>query len=91
MKTMPRLTALAAFFFTALPLVRAQYAPPPPARPFPGFANEKLRADNVYMSAWDIGASERLRFEDKLGAAQTPHHHPDDPSHGHGHGHVIAR
>jgi sirohydrochlorin cobaltochelatase len=31
-------------------------------------------------------------FEDKLGAAQTPHHHPDDPSpgHGHGHGHVIA-
>jgi sirohydrochlorin cobaltochelatase len=31
-------------------------------------------------------------FEDKLGAAQTPHHHPDDPSHGHGHGHghVVA-
>jgi sirohydrochlorin cobaltochelatase len=26
-------------------------------------------------------------FEDKLGAPQTPHHHPDDPSHGHGHGH----
>jgi sirohydrochlorin cobaltochelatase len=24
-------------------------------------------------------------FEDKLGAAQTPHHHPDDPAHGHGH------
>ncbi|HVH23151.1 MAG TPA: sirohydrochlorin chelatase [Pseudonocardia sp.] len=24
-------------------------------------------------------------FEDKLGAPQTPHHHPDDPSHGHGH------
>jgi sirohydrochlorin cobaltochelatase len=33
-------------------------------------------------------------FEDKLGAAQTPHHHPDDPAHGqrhgHGHGHVTA-
>jgi sirohydrochlorin cobaltochelatase len=29
-------------------------------------------------------------FEDKLGAAQTPHHHPDDPSHGHGHGHMAA-
>jgi sirohydrochlorin cobaltochelatase len=29
-------------------------------------------------------------FEDKLGAPQTPHHHPDDP-HGHGHGgHVHA-
>ena len=26
-------------------------------------------------------------FEDKLGAPQTPHHHPDDPAHGHGHGH----
>ncbi|MQA10433.1 MAG: sirohydrochlorin chelatase [Pseudonocardiaceae bacterium] len=28
-------------------------------------------------------------FDDKLGAPQTPHHHPDDPSgaHGHGHGH----
>lgn len=24
-------------------------------------------------------------FEDKLGAPQTPHHHPDDPGHGHGH------
>jgi sirohydrochlorin cobaltochelatase len=29
-------------------------------------------------------------FEDKLGAPQTPHHHPDDPTHGHGHGHVEA-
>lgn len=28
-------------------------------------------------------------FEDKLGAPQTPHHHPDDPTgHGHGHGHA---
>jgi sirohydrochlorin cobaltochelatase len=25
-------------------------------------------------------------FEDKLGAPQTPHHHPHDPAHGHGHG-----
>ncbi len=31
-------------------------------------------------------------FEDKLGAPQTPHHHPDDPAngHGHGHGHVAV-
>ena len=28
-------------------------------------------------------------FEDKLGAPQTPHHHPDDPA-GHGHGHAVA-
>lgn len=28
-------------------------------------------------------------FEDKLGAPQTPHHHPDDPTgHGHAHGHA---
>lgn len=26
-------------------------------------------------------------FEEKLGAPQTPHHHPNDPSNGHGHGH----
>ncbi len=26
-------------------------------------------------------------FEDKLGAPQTPHHHPEDPAQGHGHGH----
>ncbi len=35
-------------------------------------------------------------FEDKLGAPQTPHHHPhdpgnpDDPSTGHGHAHAVA-
>lgn len=29
-------------------------------------------------------------FEDKVGAPQTPHHHPDDPAHGHGHGHAHA-
>lgn len=29
-------------------------------------------------------------FEDKLGAPQTPHHHPEDPAHGHGHGHAHA-
>ncbi|MFF5260435.1 sirohydrochlorin chelatase [Actinomadura viridis] len=26
-------------------------------------------------------------FEDRVGAPQTPHHHPDDPADGHGHGH----
>jgi sirohydrochlorin cobaltochelatase len=29
-------------------------------------------------------------FEDKHGAPQTPHHHPDDPGHAHGHGHSHA-
>jgi sirohydrochlorin cobaltochelatase len=27
-------------------------------------------------------------FEDRVGAPQLPHHHPDDPAHGHGHGHA---
>jgi sirohydrochlorin cobaltochelatase len=29
-------------------------------------------------------------FEGKLGAPQTPHHHPDDATHGHGHGHAVS-
>jgi sirohydrochlorin cobaltochelatase len=29
-------------------------------------------------------------FENKLGAPQTPHHHPEDPAHGHGNGHGHA-
>lgn len=66
-----RRLALSAIAICAVLPLRAQYAPPPPARPFPGFANEKLRADNVYLSSWDIGASFRVRFEDKLGAGFT--------------------
>lgn len=27
-------------------------------------------------------------FEDRVGAPQLPHHHPDDPAHGHGHAHA---
>lgn len=62
---------LALAFAASPPSARGQFIPPPPARPFPGFANEKLRADNVYMSAWDIGANYRIRSEDKLGAGFT--------------------
>jgi hypothetical protein len=62
-----RLTALLALASSAF----GQYALPPPTRPFAGFANEKLRAKNSHMNAWDIGASFRLRFEDKLGAGAT--------------------
>ena len=62
-----RISALLALPLAAL----AQYAPPPPPRPFPGFANEKLRAADPYMAAWDIAANYRIRFEDKLGAGFT--------------------
>ncbi|MCX6952243.1 MAG: alginate export family protein, partial [Verrucomicrobia bacterium] len=65
-------TALLAVATAALaPVASAQYAPPPPARPFPGFANEKLRAADPYMAAWDIAANYRIRFEDKIGAGFT--------------------
>lgn len=61
------LTASAAVSAPAL----AQYVPPPPARPFPGFINEKLRAENMYLSAWDIGVNYRARYEVKNEAGFT--------------------
>src|SRR5262245_7473497 len=66
----PRFLLIAAGVLLASSAL-AQYAPPPPARPFPGFANERLRAENVYMSAWDIGVNYRIRYEDKIGAGTT--------------------
>lgn len=54
-----------------LAYVSAQYAPPPPPRPFPGFLNEKLRLNDPYLSAWDIGANVRIREEDKEKAGAT--------------------
>lgn len=77
MKILSLATALpiagaALFCAIALPTPgRAQYAPPPPSRPFAGFLNERLRAQDVYLSAWDVGLNYRLRFEDKLGAGTT--------------------
>src|SRR5688572_13745474 len=62
--------ALLGVSLAAAPIF-AQFAPPPPSRPFPGFANERLRSENVYMSAWDIGASYRVRYETKTGAGFT--------------------
>jgi hypothetical protein len=66
-----RFALLALALATAAPLARAQYTPPPPARPFPGFANEKLRAQDVYLSAWDIGVNVRVREEGKDDAGFT--------------------
>ncbi len=47
--------------------VQAQYAPPPPPSPFPGFVNEYLRKEDPYLNQWDIGGNNRIRFEDKSG------------------------
>ena len=62
-------TALAAgsLVLAAVSQVYAQYAPPPPPAPFPGFLNEYLRKDNPYMNQWDLGGYVRERFEDKSG------------------------
>lgn len=61
------LTALVALPFAA----RAQYVPSAPARPFPGYVNERLRATDVYLSAWDIGVNVRVRQENKDDAGFT--------------------
>jgi hypothetical protein len=66
---LPRLLALLTVAATAG--LHAQYAPPPPPRPFPGFVNEKLRAADPYMNAWDIGANFRARYENKYNAGFT--------------------
>jgi hypothetical protein len=71
MKILLRCTALAVLLSSALPALRAQYIAPPPARPFPGIVNEKLRANNVYASAWDIGVNVRIRYEGKDDAGFT--------------------
>jgi hypothetical protein len=54
--------------------LHAQYAPPPPLAPFPGFINEALRERNPSWSAWDIGGSVRLRYEwrEGFGIAGVP-------------------
>lgn len=70
MKTLLRfalLVTLAAVPFAA----RAQYVPSTPARPFPGYFNERLRATDVYRSAWDIGVNVRVRHEVKDDAGFT--------------------
>jgi Alginate export len=57
----------AGAFAVGAAAAHAQYAPPQPAQPFPGFINQYLRQENPYLSAWDIGGNERLRYEAKSG------------------------
>jgi hypothetical protein len=52
-----------ALALSAATTVRAQYAPPPPTQPFPGFANDWMRQQNPYLAAWDVGGAERVRYE----------------------------
>ena len=71
MNIVTRLFILVPLLAATLSIARAQYTPPPPARPLPGLINEKLRANDVYMSAWDIGVNVRVRQEDKDDAGFT--------------------
>jgi hypothetical protein len=50
----------------------AQYAPPPPPQPFPGFINDYLRKQDPYNSVWDVGGSVRLRYELKENGLGLP-------------------
>ncbi|WP_438483235.1 alginate export family protein [Oleiharenicola lentus] len=70
MNSFTRATALAALLLSAAPAF-SQYVPPPPARPFPGVLNEKIRTRDVYLSAWDIGVNVRVRHEAKDDAGFT--------------------
>jgi hypothetical protein len=71
MTTALRTAAAVALAAAALPSVHAQYVPPPPERPFPGLVNERLRAADAGLSAWDVGANYRVRYENKQGGGFT--------------------
>jgi hypothetical protein len=58
-----------ALVLAAASQVYAQYAPPPPPSPFPGFLNEYLRKNEPYMNQWDFGGNVRVRYENKDGFA----------------------
>ena len=68
----PKTLAGSFIGLAALHIVSAQYTPPPPVAPFPGFFNEALRKNDPYMNQWDIGGSARLRYELKQGALGLP-------------------
>jgi hypothetical protein len=50
----------------------AQYTPPAPLQPFPGFLNDYLRKQDPYYSVWDIGGAFRGRYELKEGGLGVP-------------------
>lgn len=61
-----------AIVVAATNCVYAQYTPPAPLQPFPGFINEALRKQDPYYSIWDIGGVFRGRYELKEGGLGVP-------------------
>src|SRR5512134_743965 len=64
--------ATSSIVLAAINSVYAQYTPPPPPVPFPGFINDYLRKQDPYNSVWDIGGSLRGRYEVKEGGLGLP-------------------
>lgn len=71
LKLTPAITA-GALVLVAANSVYAQYAPPPPSAPFPGFINDYMRKQDPYLSVWDIGGAARVRYELKEGGLGLP-------------------
>jgi len=69
MKSTSATLTLVGSLFAAAWNASAQYAPPPPPAPFPGFLNEALRKNDPYMNQWDFGGNARFRYEVKEGFA----------------------
>jgi hypothetical protein len=61
-----------SLLLAAITGAHAQYAPPPPPVPFPGFINDYMRKQDPYNSVWDIGGAVRVRYEMKEGGLGLP-------------------
>ena len=71
LKLTPAITT-AALVLAAANTVYAQYTPPAPLQPFPGFINDALRKQDPYYSVWDVGGAVRLRYEVKENGLGLP-------------------
>jgi Alginate export len=67
----PKTLAAAALVLSACGAAQAQYAPPPPLQPFPGFLNDWMRKQDPYLANWDISGAARFRYELKENAGFT--------------------
>jgi hypothetical protein len=66
------LIAGSALVLAAIHHTYAQYTPPAPLQPFPGFINDYLRKEDPYLAVWDLGGSVRLRYEGKENGMGLP-------------------
>jgi len=64
-------STILVLFLAAGVRARAQYVPPSPPGPVPGAIDDRLRAADPALGAWDFGLNERLRSENKSGAGTT--------------------